>query len=438
MHPFRLFALIGLVTAQTASAASPLEAKIQSALSYLQAHQTSGNEAAYERGQWPTKVTSTIPSVIGVGRYNVPYDEPTAFGAASISGILAEIYQVDSSYTSIPAMIKKTKAGFSNYRTDSVFHFYPAKDFQGHQVRGPRFMHLKPRWYGFTNTPPDADTTSVAYLLLAYDRAIDLGTSPLRSGFDIPHETAEEYTAARDLGRNPHIYNAMHGNGNTGAFLTWLYDEKNPEMPRYYFASPDQGTRIPFNKNDVDCVVNANVLKMLTATNRTNTPGYADSCNYLNDVAARDAYYRCGMYYPSRYALPYAMASAIKLGVSCLKPSQNLVVDQILARQREDGSWKNHWKARPDYVQSTAWALNTLLLLGDAQNPAHRLAAQRGLNFLVAQSTRDSKGRVYWQGEVFYAAIFIARFPVVWRSDAYTTATAVKAMTLAKKKWNLR
>ena len=435
---FRTVVLASLFTATAASASTSLDARIRSSLNYLQAQQSNGDDGIHDRGQWPAQVTSTLPSAIGVGQNNVPFDEPTAFNAASISGILAEAYQIDPSYSSIPSIIKKTKAGLAPYRTESVFHFYPPKDYQGHQVRGPRFMYLKPRWYGFTNTPPDADTTSVSYLLLAYDRAIDKGTSPLRSGLEIPNEALDEYENARDVGRNPHIYNAMHGNGYTGAFLTWLYDEKNPEMPRYYFAPPDQGARIPFNKNDVDCVVNANVLKMLTATNRTKTRGYGEACNYLNEVAARDGYYRCGMYYPSRFALPYAMASAIKLGVSCLKPSQNLIVDQLLARQRPDGSWKNHWRARPDYIQSTAWALNALLLLGDTQNPQHRDAAQRGLDFLMASAQKDSKGRLYWQGEVFYAAIFIARYPVVWRSSAYTTATVVKAMTLAKKTWNLR
>ena len=30
-------------------------------------------------------------------------------------------------------------------------------------------------------------------------------------------------------------------------------------MPRFWFAQPEDGVRIPFNDNDVDCIVNINV-----------------------------------------------------------------------------------------------------------------------------------------------------------------------------------
>ena len=207
--------------------------------------------------------------------------------------------------------------------------------------------------------------------------------------------------------------------------------------PRSLFDRPDKGIRIPFKMNDVDCVVNTNVMKLLTATQQTSAPGYQDTCNYLNSIVDKKDYYSCGMYYPSQWVLPYSMATAMTGGVSCLRPSQSKILNFVLSQQSPNGYWLNHTMARPDYIQSTAWGLNTLLLLGDRRNPEHRERAARALRFLLAQGHTNSKGQLYWPGEVFYAATFVARLTVVWRADAYTTATVARALLIADRVWGL-
>jgi hypothetical protein len=57
---------------------------------------------------------------------------------------------------------------------------------------------------------------------------------------------------------------------------------------------------------------------------------------------------------------------------------------------------------------------------------------RKAARFLLNESTRDRHGFVYWPGQVYFAATFVARFPVVWRSSAYTTAVAAKALLLAQ------
>lgn len=407
-------------------------AEIRSALQFLAHYQTTGKEG-YDPGQWVARVTSYVPSVIGVGKFNVPFDEPTAFVAGSVANVLSELYFLDSTYTEIPPMVAKTVAGFQKYYWGSLFNFYPPTTFNGVKVRQPRYMHLAAAWQGFANIPPDADTTSVSHTTLHYYNMMRQGLSPHGAITDLPEQVINAFSVARDVDRTPHIYNKLQGQVETGAFLTWLWDESNPDMPRNILARPDRGTRIPFNKNDVDCVVNANVLKLLTYAGKTDGPGYKASCDHLNRVVARKQFYFCGMYYPSYYALPYSMANDMKAGAKCLEPSKQRLLNFILSRQESDGAWRNSFMARPDYTQSSVWALNTLLMLGDPKNDFHRARVKKAVKFILSESEMDSHGYRYWPGQVFFAATFIARYPVVWRSSAYTTALAAKSLVLAEK-----
>jgi hypothetical protein len=420
---------------ETARAAPRYETQIRSALSFITHYQTTGAEG-YEPGQWRARVTSYVPSAVGVGKFAQPFEDPSIFVTASIANALAEIYQLDSRYQEIPPALRRAGQGLDIYRWGSLFNFYPPKVFRGVKVRGPRYMYLAPQWQGFANIPPDADTTSVTYTFLHHLQSIQRNLSPSELQSPLPPQVISALSTARDMNRKPHIYNAAQGHINTGAFLTWFYDENNPDMPRNIFAAPHRGTRIPFNINDVDCVVNANVLKLLTYSGATSGPGYRASCEHLNTVVRKKQFYFCGMYYPSFYAFPYTIATGLKAGASCLEQSRERVLNFIISRQKSDGSWQNSFLARPDFIQSTAWALNTLMLLGDPKNSLHKERIRRGVNYLISQAQKDSQGRLYWPGEVFFAATFVARYPVVWRSTVYTTALATKALVMVDHYWN--
>nr|WP_295903016.1 hypothetical protein [uncultured Bdellovibrio sp.] len=421
-------------TPKTASAlpVPRYDREIRSALSFIEHYQVSLQEG-YEPGQWRARVTSYVPSPIGVGKFGVPFEEPSAFVASSIANVLAEIYAHNPRYSQIPVMLEETQRGLEKYRWGNLFNFYPPYTFRGMKVRGPRYMYLARQWKGFANIPPDADTTSVTYTFLHYMQSFRRDLSPTEWQSVLPEQVIDAISTYRDFDRKPHVYNAAQGHIRTGAFMTWLFDEHDPDMPRNYFAAPDKGTRIPFNVNDVDCVVNANILRMLTYAGKTSGPGYQASCAHINRVVRNKQFYFCGMYYPSFYALPYTIASNVEAGTTCLDPARERTLNFIIAKQHRDGSWRNSFLARPDYVQSTVWALNALLILGDPKNELHRERVRRGLDFLLSQAQKDSDGRLFWSGQVFYAATFIARFPVVWRSSAYTTALAIKALLLSDR-----
>ncbi|WP_413575375.1 hypothetical protein ACLVWU_13720 [Bdellovibrio sp. HCB290] len=428
MKSYLLFLFVYLMV--PVSIAGPqFRGQVYSALRFIEHHQTTG-EDGYDPGQWRARVTSYLPSAVGVGKFNTPFEEPTAFVAASVANVLAEIYFLAPEYNSIPPMIRKTVAGFRNYYWDELFNFYPPATYRGVQVRQPRYMYLAPHFKGFANIPPDADTTSVSYATFAYLNKIENGEDSYQS---LPDSVVRALSKARDVDRKAHIYNAGQGQKNTGAFLTWLWDEDDPKMPRNLFSKPHNGTRVPFNRNDVDCVVNANVLKVLTLAKNTDGPGYQAACNHLNRMAIQKDFFYCGMYYPSRYILPYTMAEILDQGGSCLEPSRDRIISFLLKKQKRNGGWKNKFLTRPDRIQSTAWALSALAQIGDPNNPRHRQAVRDAANYLAGMSARDRHGNVYWPGEVYFAATFVARYPVVWRSSAYTTATAVKALLLAER-----
>jgi hypothetical protein len=433
----RIALLFGLLFSQIAFSSPRLEQTINSALGYLQASQSDGHDG-YDVGQWSVQVTSSLPNPIGLGKRGVPYDDPTAFVAASVANVLAEIYFLDPRWREIPSEIQKTLMGFEPYRAGDVFNFYPLELYKGQLVRGPRFFPLK-RWFeGFTHIPPDADTTSVAFLTMAYSEALQKGGRPQPASFRLAPAVLASFTGFRDVGRLPHPYNAVHNDVNTGAYLTWFFDEKDPAMPRNPLAPPDRGPRIPFNVNDVDCVVNGNVLKLLTVAGEMQAPGYAETCSHLNRIVRLERFYNCGMYYASQWNLPYVIATALENGAVCLEPSREKLVEFILRKQRSDGSWRNRHFARSDFVQSTAWALSALLTLGDAKNPLHRERAQRAVDFLHNQMRLDPMENVYWEGEVFFSATYLARYPVVWRSTAYTTAIVTKALVKADRFWGIQ
>lgn len=433
----RVVILCALFFPQMGTAASRYESQIRSALEFLNHYQTTGDDG-YHPGQWRSRVTSYAPSAVGVGKFGIPFEEPSVFSATVVANILAEIYFLNPKYKELPSLIFKTQAGLDPYRWNNhLFSFYPSKYYRGVKIVGPKYMYLAKPWWGFANVPPDADTNAATYIYLHHLESLRRGLLPEKFNAHVASEFLNTLSHTRDLHRRPHTYNLAQGHINTGAYLTYMLDENDPIMPRFPFTPPDKGPRIPFAKNDLDCVVNANLLKLLTLAGKTQMPGYQASCHHLQKVVKLRQNFFCGMYYPSLYALPYSMAAAIESGASCLEPSRDELVHFLIKKQNADGSWRNSILARPDLIQSSAWALNSFLLLADPQNSQHRKVAQRGIQFLLSQMQKDSSGRSFWKGEVFFAAIFVARFNVVWRSSAYTTALVTKALVLADQRWKL-
>lgn len=414
-----------------ASLAGDRHAEVISALRYLESVQVR-ERGDYEPGEWPTGVTSTYtPSLIGVGVWGKEYPEATLFTTTTIMNLLGSMYQKDPRLPLIPQMMEKATRAFPAYQQGPLFNFYPPRERKGVWVRGPRSLPLAPYVRGLANIPPDSDSTSVTYAALNH---LELMRDQNTSGdfiISLPPEVPEAFAEFRDLDREPHYYDKRMGLVNTGAYMTWLLDEKDPDMPRRW-GRPEKGVRIPFGDNDVDCVINANVLKLLTWAGQTETPGYQASCKLLKRSIDENLYSKCGVYYPNSFALPLGVAELHQLGASCLTTHSQKVLRHVLSLQRSDGFWGNASPHRVDYIQSTVLALNALVLLGDPKNSVHRQRVQKGVEYLMKQSRRDKNGNLYWPGQVFFSAVAQARYTVVWRSNAYTTALAARALLYAQ------
>lgn len=391
--------------------------EILSALKYLERSQVS-QKGDYEPGEWPTEVTAILlPSLVGVGAWGKPYPEATIFTTATIVEILEEIQESAPGLKVIPPMIEKALHGFAPYYQEPFFNFYPLRQSKGIWVRGPRSMYLAPHFRGLAHIPPDADSTSVSYLALKRP---------------VPEKVLRAFARFRDMNRKPHSYNRRFGTINSGAFMTWLMDEKDPRMPRR-FSHPELGPRIPFGVNDVDCIVNANILKLLTREKRTGLPGYKESCQFLKTAILRSDYGRCGIYYPNDYLLALRVGELKQQQAPCVTAQEPRVLHYLLDTQAPDGSWTNSPPARPDRLQATVTALNSLLLLGDSHNALHRERVQKAVNYLLAHSRRSRHGHLNWKGQVFFSAVAQARYSVVWRSSPYTTALAAQALLRAER-----
>lgn len=415
-HILTIFALLNVFLLSNVTEARSFRPEILSALKHLEDFQAT-TKGVYYPGQWPTHVSAILlPSLVGVGRWGRPYPEATIFTTAAIVDLLHQIHGTDPELMSIPLMIQRALEGFSPYSQGPFYNFYPPRRRNGVWVRGPRNIYLARYLLGFANIPPDADTTSSAYLALR---------SPA------PDNVISALSRFRDLNRKPHYYNRRLGLRNTGAFLTWFHDESAPNPPGN-FSRPERGPRIPFGTNDVDCVINANVLKLLTWQKQTTGPGYQAACQLLKKSIEQKKYGRCGVYYPTDYLLPLRVGELKELGATCLTTHHNQVLRFLLETQNPRGFWVNSPPNRPDEILSTAVALNALLLLGDRQNARHREQVRRGVEYLLRNSRRDQAGHLYWKGQVFFSAVAQARYSVVWRSSSYTTVQAARALQLAE------
>lgn len=418
-----------LVLAFPLFASTQLQKLARTSLQVALDEQIMAPDSYYWKGEFPTRIQSTlVPIMVGVGKAFGSDQEASAFTTASVVNQLASIYlknpdlQSTSEFQEIPRTIHRAVNTFDRYQEGRLYNFYPSRHWKGKKVHQPIAMSLWPLWKGFTNIPQDADTTSTVYTALAYNQILR-GDDP-----QLPSAVLSSFEKFRDLNREPHYYNQGEKQVNTGAYLTWQMDENDPQMPRFYFAQPDKGTRIPFNRNDVDCIVNLNVLRML-AVYKTSAPGQTSACQILRDIVHHQKASSCGIYYPNTFNLSYSLAHLSEDQGRCL-PSNEIQdhVEFILKGQMSDGSWDNDRNIWKDPVQTTAFAMAGLLQFGDITDRRVRSSLAYGAAFLLRSARLDHHGRHYWPGEVFFTATALARSLVVWKSTAYTTATVTDVL----------
>ncbi len=413
-------------------AQNTVDISINKSMEFLAASQFAKDTDIYWQGEWPVEMKSyLLPALLGVGKlWAKPTQESTDFATSSIINLLAETYFLEPQYKQIIPLLNSGLTSIKNYADGNRFNYYNWINYQGAHVRGPKAKGYLPNFIaGLTNLPPDADSTAAAYTAKAYVQQILAGEE--QNTFKIPDEVLQTFEQFRDVHRNPHYFNRFESIKNSGAYLTWFMDEQH--MPKNIFAKPTEGARIPFGFNDVDCVVNANVMRVLTLTGNNKSEGYENSCTLLNKMIINEKQKLCGIYYPNSYAVFFSISNAYKAGANCLEPSKNKALEFIESSQSPDGSWANEpGIGRTDLVQSTALALNALMNYSDKSSSRSKEKIRAGIKFLLSKQKMNNQGHVFWKGEVFFSAVAQARNTVLWRSDSYTTALVTLALVKAK------
>jgi hypothetical protein len=253
--------------------------------------------------------------------------------------------------------------------------------------------------------------------------------------YQIPAKALNDFSKYRDLDRKAMFYNKGINVQNTGGFMTWLFDENDPAMPRFFFANAKDGTRIPFNRNDVDCIVNANVLKMLALAKRGDIEGRNEACAMINSMIDHDQHASCGIYYPNTMNLSFSLAGAEKAGETCITDqSHQKIVNKILSIQTEDGSWQNDKNIWQDPVLTTSFAMVALLHFGDLKETRVQAAIRFGAHYLLA-NMKQKDGDFYWPADHFFTATALARSLIMWSSKAYTNVIIASVLLDLEKKF---
>lgn len=274
------------------------------------------------------------------------------------------------------------------------------------------------------NIPNDADDTALALLFLppGAPEAAPLLASMARF---------------RDLGRFKEDGRDAWKGENSGAFLTWLKDERIA-----LFDEPGQGI-IPLGKNNVDCVVNANALLALAHHGALNGAGGLAAVEVVGRAVERRAWPACGLYYPQMMMFPYAASRAFRDGgVETLRPAMRMLLPQLLALQAEVARGKPEWKGAfpggKDVTPDFATALGLVALL----NIGSDLAVESGLQEEYSEAIENSvrfllpRGKV-WGADAVREALhwepglaFAASLSAIghWRSAALTTAAVFEAL----------
>jgi hypothetical protein len=394
----------------------------------------------YKIGEWPSYVSmGGKGAALGVF-HKGQLEDANVFTTASIHNILVEIVEKRQIQEGrIIEAIKSSYLTFDAYQTNSgAFNFWRKNSSAGPDGHLPDHELTTPLFRGFADVPGDADDTAVTWLakLLNLKLMAALESNQTASP---SQKIGSFFSKHLDHGfRISFIPNFFDGEIATGAYLTWLSHEPYVPVISSAFFPASYGPRMPLGKNNVDCVVNANVLRVLKVYGEEKTPGFHASCEYLNRVSQHHQYNSCGIYYPNTYWLHYSVARAYEDGVSCLEKSIPGNLAHLLKSQRSDGSWTNEL-AKNDETMATALALGALLKTGDRQNPEHLVAVRRAVQYLLTQenpvnTTEDSSLLISnWKEGIFFSAGTGARLDVLWYSKPLTTAMILQDLLEAKE-----
>ncbi|ADR22834.1 hypothetical protein MATR_33190 [Marivirga tractuosa] len=424
---------------------------IEKALNYLEKSQQKENDSIFRfKGEWGSQMSMNFWFPL-MGGENSEYDS-NCFSVATVHNILANIYLQYPEYQNIPPMLDLAFDRIMSYESDGTFNFWnllpPTKPHKWFEKEAEEFTR-RPNNYPLplrfiqkaANVADDADDTAAGLLAIYLRNKIN--DTPIPDSLANIHEIFDLYT---DTNRNNRMwYNLWQRQGpESGAFLTWLGEEHefskgwNPVQEFFHLATfylpiskmypKPYEPYIPYGSNDIDPVINANVLRVLSIYGNQKSIATKDAISFIKDELKNKNYNYSATYYSNRYHIPYYVSKAYKNGVYDLEESCELIQTYVLDNYEENG----HWISRDlindsDSLQSTIFAVNSLLNINGIQTQESQEAILAGLDFIFSKSIADYN-QIYWKGGVFFSGGTVVRHVLHWKSDAVTTAFVLEAL----------
>jgi hypothetical protein len=424
---------------------------IKKGLAYLEATQQKENDSIFKfKGEWETQMSMNFWFPL-LGGKNSSYDS-NCFSIATIHNILANIYLEYPEYKEIPPILDLAFNKIMDYQSNGTFNFWnilppskPHKWFEKETdelVRRPNNFPLKIKFMlKAANITNDADDTAAGLLAINLRNKIKQNRIP--DSLDNIHKIFDSYTDTNR--RNRLWYNFWQGQGpESGAYLTWFGDEfkfANSWSPVqeffhlgiFYLPFSKMFPHaykpyIPYGSNDLDLVVNANILSVLSVYNNQKSITSDNAINFIeNDVKGENFNY-AATYYPNQYHIPYYVSKAYKNGVGELNKSCDIIESFILNKYFEEKKWTSRDIInKGDQLQSTVLAVNSLLNISGIQSEKSEEAIISGIEYIFS-NTIEKENEIFWEGGVFFSGGTLVRHVLHWKSDAVTTALVLEAL----------
>lgn len=419
-----------------------LKSQIDSAIQFIQNSQI--NETVIGKqyaGEWPVDMHLTTPYFF-IGRKQKAPDS-NCFTVSAIHNALAEIYLLDTNRKELLPTLKMAYDDISSYNEDNLYNFWkklpPTRKLKLFNepnpqplVHRPTNFNLRSRFINNTgNVPEDADDTSLGNLASLYNNRI----------FDVKNELAsfKRFDEFLDIERkNRNWFNVVfHSDGNSGAYMTWLYPEYEynswnvlkTAINTILIFVPGSSARpeayepwVPFGANDVDVVVNANVLAYLAKTRQLQmSKGHADAIKMIENRLRKNYWYNNSVYYPNQFHIHFTVAKAFASGVEDLRVSSEIILKDIINKQKADGSFEsqsyiNHF----DRLQSTTNALSAMIDCKSKGLDVPDSAIQKAIIYILSQK-KIKNNQIHWEAGVYFSGGTLLRNILFWKSEVYTT-----------------
>lgn len=167
--------------------------------------------------------------------------------------------------------------------------------------------------------PPDLDDIAcISYVLRKHGIAF-----PDNRGIILANRNSRGLFHTWITPRWPLTFNAHHW---AASFRQWL----NPIKSYYFWKLNESG------RNDLDCIVNANVLLYLDYIGAGEAA--APVVDYLLDALQRGNEDCCDKWHLNRFTFYYAVARNLRAGISGLAPARDEIVARIVKASKPDGS----------------------------------------------------------------------------------------------------